>query len=141
MMTRQQLCFVTRTIAALALVVAGLPDPSAHAGKTLSDKLEDQYFATLNGWVKRGGKASEYPKVVLETCQKLVMASASASEAIAFTTVKKEQFDYRVTVCGKTTVHRVYPQPEFANPDTVQKICDDHDVTLLKKLCRYGGLR
>jgi hypothetical protein len=140
-MIQQQRRFISKTIAALILVIAELADPSAHAGKTLSDKLEDQYFSTLNGWVKRGGKVSEYPKVVLETCQKLVMASASASEAITFTTVKKEQFDYRVNVCGKTTVHRVYPQPEFANPDTVQKICDDHDVTLLKKLCRYGGLR
>jgi hypothetical protein len=140
-MIQQQLRFISRTITALVLVAAGLTDPSANASQTLSDKLEDQYFATLNGWVKRGGKVSEYPNAVVETCQKLVMASASASEAIALTTVKKEHFDYRVNVCSKTTVHRVYPQPEFSDPAIVQKICDDHDVTLLKKLCRHSGLR
>lgn len=140
-MTQQRFRFMSKIVIALVLIVAGLIDHPANAGKTFSDKLEDQYFAALTGWVKRGGKVGEYQNVVVETCRKLVITSASPSEAIALTTVEKEHFDYRVTVCGKTTAHRVHPQPEFSDPDVVQKICDDHDVPLLKKLCRRSGLR
>lgn len=113
----------------------------ANAGKTLTDKLEDKYFSVLDGWVERGGKVNEYQSVVLETCGKLVMVTASASEAVTFTTSQKEEFDYRVNVCAKTTVHRTHHQSEFEDPKTTQAICDDSNVQLFRKLCARSGLR
>jgi hypothetical protein len=113
----------------------------ANAGKMLTAKLEDKYFSVLDGWVERGGKANEYQSVVLETCGKLIMVTANASEAVAFTTSQKEEFDFRVDVCAKTTLHRTHHQSEFNDPKIVQAICDDSKVPLLGKLCRRSGLR
>ena len=113
----------------------------ANAGKTLTDKLEDKYFSVLDGWVERGGKANEYQSVVLETCGKLVMVTANASEAVAFTTTQREEFDFRVDVCAKTTVHRAHHQSEFDDPKITQAICDDSKVQLIRKLCARSGLR
>ena len=113
----------------------------ANAGKTLTDKLEDKYFSVLDGWVERGGKANEYQSVVLETCGKLVMVTANASEAVAFTTSQKEEFDFRVDVCAKTTVHRSHRQSEFDDPKLIQAICNDSKVPLFEKLCRRSGFR
>ena len=113
----------------------------AYAGKTLVDKLEDKYFSVLDGWVERGGKVNEYQSVVLETCGKLVMVTANAAEAVAFTTTQREEFDFRVDVCAKTTVNRSYHQSEFDDPKIIQTICDDSKVLLLRKLCNRSGLR
>lgn len=113
----------------------------AYAGKTLVDKLEDKYFSVLDGWVERGGKVNEYQSVVLETCGKLVMVTANAAEAIAFTTTQREEFDFRVDVCAKTTVNRSHHQSEFDDPKIIQTICDDSKVMLLRKLCKRSGLR
>ncbi len=112
----------------------------AYAGKSLTEKLEDKYFSALDGWVERGGRASEYQGLVLETCGKLVMAAANASEAVAFTTTQKEEFDFRVGICAKTTVHRAHHQSEFDDPKLVQLICDD-GTALFHKLCKRSGLR
>jgi hypothetical protein len=113
----------------------------ANAGKTLTDKLEDKYFLVLDGWVERGGKVNEYQSVVLETCGKLVMVTANASEVVAFTTTQREEFDFRVDVCAKTTVNRSHHQSEFDDPKIIQAICDDNKVILLEKLCKRSGLR
>ena len=113
----------------------------ANAGKTLTGKLEDKYFSVLDGWVKRGGKVNEYQSIVLETCGKLVMVTSNAAEAVAFTTTQKEEFDFRVDVCAKTTVNRSHHQSEFDDPKIIQAICDDSKVPLLRKLCNRGGLR
>lgn len=113
----------------------------ANAGKTLTDKLEDKYFSVLDGWVERGGRGNEYQSIVLETCGKLVMVTANASEAVALTTTQKEEFDFRVNVCAKTTVHRSHHQSEFDDPKLIQAICDDNKVILFGKLCKRSGLR
>ena len=113
----------------------------ANAGKTVTDKLADKYFSVLDGWVERGGKANEYQSVVLETCGKLVMVTANTSEAVAFTTTQREEFDFRVDVCAKTTVHRTHHQSEFADPKITQAICGDSKVPLFRKLCTRSGLR
>jgi hypothetical protein len=122
-------------------LLAAFNSSMVNAGKMLVDKLEDKYFSVLDGWVERGGKANEYQSVVLETCGKLIMVTANASEAVAFTTSQKEEFDFRVDVCAKTTLHRTHHQSEFNDPKIVQAICDDSKVPLLGKLCRRSGLR
>ena len=109
--------------------------------KSLTDKLEDKYFYVLDGWVERGGKIDEYQSVVLETCGKLVMATANASEVVAFATTQIEEFDFRVNVCAKTTVHRSHHQSEFDDPKLIRAICDDSKVQLSGKLCKRSGLR
>ena len=109
--------------------------------RTLTEKLEEKYFSALDGWVVRGGKVNEFQNIVVQTCDKLVMATANASEVIAFTTTQKEEFDFRVNVCAKTTVNRVHHQSEFDDPKLIQAICYDGNVELLKKLCKRSGLR
>ena len=113
----------------------------ASTERTITEKLEDKYFSALDGWVVRGGKVDELHTIVVQSCEKLVMATANASEAITFTTTRGEEFDFRVKVCTKTTVNRVHRQPEFDDPKLIQVICDDGNVALLKKLCKRSGLR
>jgi hypothetical protein len=112
-----------------------------YGGKAFIDKLESQYYLVLDGWVNRGGKAQEYQDDVVWTCGKLVMVEASASELVSFWTAQKGEFDFRVNICAKTTVHRVHRQPELNDQDLVQNICDDASVPMFEKLCRRSGLR
>ena len=132
---------MNKNIVLSLFLLADLNASMANAGKTLTDKLEDKYFSVLDGWVDRGGKVSEYQSIVLETCGKLVMATAKASEVIALTTTQREEFDFRVNVCAKTTVHRTHHQFEFGDPKLIQAICDDSNVQLLRKLCKRSALR
>ena len=113
----------------------------ASTEKTLRDKLEDKYFSALDGWVVRGGKVNEFQNIVVQSCEKLVMATANASEAITFTTTQGEEFDFRVNVCAKTTANRVHQQSEFDDPKLIRTICDDGNLALLKKFCKRSSLR
>ena len=113
----------------------------ANAEKTLAGKLEDKYFSELDGWIARGGMANEFQSIVVQTCGKLVMATANPSEVVVFTTTQREEFDFRVDVCAKTTVHRAHHQSEFDDPKLIQAICDSNKVILFEKLCRRSGLR
>ena len=56
-----------------------------------------------------------------ETCGKLVMLTASAAEKATLATSSREEFDFRVDACVKSTVHRVHAQPEFSNPKIVAR--------------------
>lgn len=132
---------MNKSIAISIFLLVGVNGSMAYAGKTLVDKLEDKYFSVLDGWVERGGRVNEYQSIVLETCGKLVMVEANASEAVAFTTTQREEFDFRVDVCAKTTVNRSHHQSEFDDPKIIQTICDDSKVLLLRKLCKRSGLR
>lgn len=132
---------MNKNIVIAIFLLAGFNDSMAYAEKTLADKLEDKYFSVLDGWVERGGRVNEYQSVVLETCGKLVMVTANASEAVAFTTTQREEFDFRVNVCAKTTVHRAHHQSEFDDLKLIQAICDDNKVILFGKLCKRSGLR
>ncbi|MEY4704392.1 MAG: hypothetical protein RL042_588 [Nitrospirota bacterium] len=113
----------------------------ANAEKTLAGKLEDKYFSALDGWVNRGGKVNEFQDIVVQACGKLVMATANASEVVAFTATQKEEFDFRVNVCAKLTVNRSHHQSEFDDPKIIHAICDDSKVLLFGKLCKRSGLR
>ncbi|HWG96313.1 MAG TPA: hypothetical protein VN647_04440 [Nitrospira sp.] len=77
----------------------------AYGSRALIDKLENKYFSVLDEWVQRGGKAQDYQSEVLETCGKLVVASATISEALTLPIIQREEFDFRVNVCAKTTAH------------------------------------
>ena len=132
---------MNKSIAISIFLLVGVNGSMAYAGETLVDKLEDKYFSVLDGWVERGGKVNEYQSVVLETCGKLVIVTANAAEAVAFTTTQREEFDFRVDVCAKTTVNRSHHQSEFDDPKIIQTICDDSKVLLLRKLCNRSGLR
>ena len=80
-------------------------------------------------------------KEVVEPCGKLVMVTASAIENATFLTTNREEFDFRVDVCVKMAVNRIYPQPEFESPEIVGMICDDHSVPLFEGLCLFHGIR
>ena len=132
---------MSRKALIIIFLVFGFESSMANAEKTLADKLEDKYFSALDGWVDRGGKVNEFQNIVVQTCRKLVMATANASEVVAFTTTQKEEFDFRVDVCAKTTVNRSHHQSEFDDPKIIQAICDDSKALLFGKLCRRSGLR
>jgi len=121
----------------LATCIAAL----VYSGKTVVDKLESQYYIVLDGWVQRGGQLQEYQKDVLETCEKLVLTSATAWEMMVFATTQREEYEFRTKVCAKTTVHRVHRQSELNDQELVQGICDNIKIPVLEGLCRRSGLR
>ncbi len=113
----------------------------AYVGRAITDRLEAKYFSALDGWVQRGGKAQGYQSDVVDICGKLVIASATISEVLTLPTIQREEFDFRVNVCTKTTAHRVYRQPELNDQALVQEICDDATIPVLGRLCKRSGLR
>jgi hypothetical protein len=113
----------------------------AHADKSVTEQLEEKYFQTLDGWVKKGGPVNEVQDTVVKTCGKLVMLTASNSEKTSLSTTQRDQFHNRVDVCTKMTINRVYPQPEFEKKEIVRMICDESKESLFKKLCQRYGFR
>ncbi len=73
----------------------------------------------------------------------LVWTQAGAFERLELMTIYRDEFDFRVDVCTKMTVNRVYKQPEFENPEMVNTICADinpyHELFL--RLCSRSGLQ
>ena len=104
------------------------------------DAIQEQYFRVLDGWVARGGPFSEVDTMVVPACGKLVMARLGTGEKIALSTIRREDFRFRVDVCAKTTVNRVYPQPDLTAKN-VAAVCDRSEVPLFAALCKRGGLR
>ena len=113
----------------------------AHAEKSATEQLEEEYFQTLDGWVKRGGPVIEIQDTVVKTCGKLVMLTASHAEKASLSTIKRDKFHHRVDVCTKMTVNRIHPQPEFEKKEIIRKICDESKENLFKKLCKRYGFR
>jgi hypothetical protein len=126
-----------------ATLKTGLPLSAQSAGQqpTISEKLEERYFTTLDDWVARGGRIDEVQKTVVETCGKLVMWTGAASEKIGFLGSQRDEFDFRVDVCMTMTVNRVHKQPKFEKPELVESICDKSGILLFTKLCKRSGLR
>jgi hypothetical protein len=104
------------------------------------DALEQQYFRVLDGWVARGGPFSEVDTMVVPACGKLVMARLSTSQKIALSTIRRDDFRFMVDVCVKTTINRVYPQPDLTTKN-VAAVCDRSGVPVFAALCKWGGLR
>lgn len=123
-------------VVTLVLTASGV-----YAGEDLPQKLEAQYFGTLDSWVDRGGPVNEVQNTVVETCGKLVMLTVGANERLVLATTQRVEFDLRVDVCTKMTVNRVHPQSEFQKIEIVKTICDESRVALFKKMCHQSGLR
>ncbi len=125
----------------LIMVLFNLLAPMAYGEENLAKQLETKYFTILDDWVSRGGPTNEIQSTVVQTCGKLVMLSANTSEKTAFMTTEREEFDFRVDVCTKMTVHQIYAQPEFEKKEIVSMICKESKVTLFHKLCEHFGVR
>jgi hypothetical protein len=106
---------------------------AAQGEESATQKMETTYFATLDGWVNRGGPANEIQDTVVQTCGKLVMLTATGPEKLALTTTQRDEFHFRVDVCAKMTVNRVHRQPEFEKKEIVSMICDESNVSLFRK--------
>ena len=128
----------TGVIAALALILL-----ITLALAAFRDRLFDLYVGRLDTWVNAGGNVATLQFQVVETCGKLILTQAAWFERIQLLTFYRSELDFRVDVCAKMTVNRVYKQPEFEKPEMVTKICDDprpyHD--LFQRLCRRSFLR
>jgi hypothetical protein len=94
-----------------------------------------------DGWVERGARVYENQNIVLETCGKLVMLEANASEAVALTATQREEFDFRINVRAKMVYYKIHHHSELDDPKVIQAICDDSKVLLLRKLCKRSGVR
>ena len=125
----------------LIFLFLGVTVTVAHAEKSATEQLEEKYFQTLDGWVKRGGPMNELQDTVVKTCGKLVMLTASNSEKVSLSTTQKDEFHHRVDVCTKMTVNRVHPQPEFEKKEIIRTFCDESKENLFKKLCKRYGFR
>jgi len=115
---------------------------SAYCGDDSSIKqlVIKKYLAQFETWATNGGDLSVLEKEIVEPCGKLVMVTASVIEKATFLTTNREELDFRVDVCVKMAVNRVYPQPEFENPEIIGMICDDHSVPLFEGLCIFHGI-
>ena len=131
---------MTKRITVGLFLLVAFTSTLAYEGKVLEPKLESKYFSVLDGWVQRGGKAQEYQSEVLDTCSKLILATAPLNEALSLPAFQKEELDFRIKVCAKTTVHRVHRQPEFDDHELIQEICDDTKIPMFRRLCRHSGL-
>lgn len=77
---------------------------------------------------------------VVASCGKLVLTQATPIELARLLTIDRSDFDFRVDVCTKMTVNRVYKQSIFENVNLVAKTCDGKDE-LFPRLCARSGLR
>jgi hypothetical protein len=109
----------------------------------IRDRLFDLNMGKLDSWVKSGGTVDTVQSKVVETCGNLVLGQAGAIERLQLLTFYGDELDFRIDVCVKMTVNRLYKQPEFEKPELVNMICDDpkpfHE--LFPRLCSRSGLR
>jgi len=104
------------------------------------EEVEKSYFKNLDSWVKNGGNKKTIQDIVIKNCGKLVMITTDSTEKVKLSTIQKDEFNYRLDVCAKMTVNRIYPQPEFKNPKIIKSICEDN-IVLFKKLCKQNGFK
>jgi hypothetical protein len=126
---------VVATLALIILVTLAL--------SVFRDRLFDLYMRKLDMWVSAGGDVTTVQSEVVETCGKMVLTQAGGFERMQLLTFYRDELDFRVDVCTKMTVNRLYVQPEFQKPILVAKICDNSDPyhELFRRLCVRSGLR
>jgi hypothetical protein len=107
------------------------------------DKLFDLYMHRLDTWVSNGGNLKTIQSEVVENCGQLILSQVGFVEDVQLSTFYRDEFDFRVDVCAKMTVNRLYKPPEFEKPEIVDTICDDKNPyhELFRRLCRRSGLR
>ncbi len=93
----------------------------------------------LDSWVAAGGPVANVQSDVVSVCGRLVVTQGGFFALPLFETISRNDFNFRVDACTKLTVNRVYPQPEFANPQIVKIICQGSDQ-FFKRLCARTGL-
>jgi len=103
------------------------------------EKFFGFYLSKLDAWVVSGGPTGAIQTQVIGNCGKLVMSQAGFFSALNFMSFNREEFHFKTDVCLKITVNRVYKQPEFENPRTVQTICAGSD-DFLRRMCSHSGL-
>lgn len=106
----------------------------------LRNQYSSLYMSRLDDWTNKGAVVSMVQAQVVEPCGMLVLTQAGAIDRIKLMTTSRDEFDFRVDVCTKMTVNRVYKQPEFEKPETVALICDGSNE-LFRRLCQRSGLR
>ncbi len=131
---------VRRIAITTVIIAAGLCVALLFVTTSWRDKRFNFYTHRLDAWVNGGGTVADVQSQVIENCGKLVISQAGIIEAARLATIDHDELDFRVDVCMKMTVNRVYKQPEFEKPEIVAMICDgSHE--LFRRLCQRSGLR
>jgi len=111
----------------------------ALANKQVRQQFEERIFRELDEWV-RGGSVEDVNSRVIPACARLVSLYATSQERKAFFAGKdRAEWDFRVDFCAKGTVHRRWPQPEFANTSLVAQLCTP-DNRLWIVVCERAGI-
>ncbi len=102
--------------------------------------MERHLLGQLDTWVAEGGDLSQVANTLAPTCSQLAVLIATEAERDGFLNTNREEYNLRVDVCTKITMHRVHPQPEFGDPRMMSLVCD-RGLPLYQRLCRQGGFR
>jgi hypothetical protein len=104
----------------------------------LSPGYEKLYLAKMDDWTKRGAAFAEINTLVLPSCGKLVLTTASFGELPGLLLWNREEFDFRVDVCVKAVINQKYPQPEFRNKKIVESLCNSHNGAFSVLTTHFG---
>ncbi len=126
----------------IAVVVATLllTPGTAPAQENPGLVMENFLFGRLDQWVAGGGDLATIREEVVASCAQLAVLIATPEERALFADLDREEYDLRVDVCTKMTMHRVSPQPEFARQDVLPLICD-RGQPMLTRVCQRSGFR
>ena len=94
----------------------------------------------LDNWVGQGGKIEEVESLVQPACGWLVFLYATPRERKGFPGNLREEWDFRIDVCTKGTIHRIHPQPEFANKEITDRLCAPDKNKLWPVICERAGV-
>lgn len=108
--------------------------------RSISKEIEEKCFSIIDSWDSGGRQLSEIQEKIVKPCGELVILFATNKERLSFITTNRNEFDFRVDVCVKASIHKIYPQPEFQNPKIVEMLCTSEDQ-LFQRLCDRAGLR
>ncbi|WP_143007055.1 hypothetical protein [Ancylobacter rudongensis] len=105
------------------------------------EQLRALYLRRLDAWVATRDMSSIQAEVV-GNCGKL-MYLRDPSMGKSTSVEMKDTLDFRIDVCTKMTIHRVEPQPEFANPEIIKIICGDmpKNEPVFTRLCVASNLK
>jgi hypothetical protein len=124
-----------RVIGSLAAIGAGALLALVFLETTFfSERLFTLYAGRLDSWVASGAPPASFQSDVVKNCGKLTLTQAGFFGYMSLSTFQRDELDFRVDVCSKMTVNRVYKQPEFENPTNLRLICEGSQP-LFKRFC------